>query len=648
MSFGLEAPLWLAAIAAIAPLVWLYLRPRVRPPVTVSSLRLWRRAVPPAELPSRKPKLPFLFFLQAALLAVSAVVLARPFRWEEVPLGPPPEAILVLDVSASMQASEQGATRFELARAAATERLREIAAADPARRFTVIAAGLQPQVAGAGLGVTEAEATLAALAPLDTTVNLTAAVELAATRAGGEGSVDLFTDVAEKDLVVSRDARSATEIHRFGTSDDNVAIVGLEVRTNPFEESRQARVVVTVRNTSARERTVDLELAPVAAVAASRDAGAASPTNGEASPAILRQSIRLAPGESESVVFAGMTWSGPFAARLAGGDALSLDDVVYGSVPETRALEVLLVSDDARLRRELEALAARAGRIDLRTVATAGWTSEPARPITIFDRFVPPIPPSGNVLYLAPASGNGDVAVTGTAPGVRLAEVRDHELVRGLSGLEGLLGDSMAVLAPGAGLRPVVLGRGAQREHALVLAGETAGRRVVATAFRLRPESLRQADGLSALLLTVRALRWLSPAQSNAPIERLTGERLRASLRGAEPILRIEGPDGTRELSPTEEVTLERAGVARAVGADKTTPLLVSFIDPSESAIGRPPIEPAAKAPSKLAAPPATSTWERHPLIAPLLLGVLALMVGEWLWLALTSPVSPRARPGGA
>ena len=657
MLFGLEAPLWLATLAAIGPLIWLYLRPRTRPPATVSSLRLWRRAVPRAETPSRKPKLPLLFFVQVALLAACALALSRPFRWEEVPLGPPAEAILVLDVSASMQALEEGAPGLEQARRGAGARGREIAASHPTRRFTVIAAGLQPRVGGTGLDAEEAASALGALAPLDTSVNLTAAVELAATRAGSEGTVDLFTDLAETDLVVSRDARAVTRVHRFGTSDDNVAIVRLDVRANPFEEAGQARVVVTLRNTSSRERTVELELAPleVAIVRAGAapggrspengPAGASTPAGGAAATTPLRQSVSLPPGGSEVVVFTGLPWAGPFAARLLGGDAFALDDEVYGNVPAVRPLEVLLVSDDARLRRELEALAARAGRIDLRAVPVAQWTAEPVRPITVFDRFVPPLPPSGNVLYLAPTSGNGDVVVTGTVSEVRLAEIRGHDLVRGLRGMGGLLVESMSVLAPGAGLRPVVLGRAAQREHALVLAGETGGRRVVATAFPLRADSLRQADGLSALLLTVRALRWLAPGQGDAPLERATGERLRASLRGAEPILRIEGPDGSRELSPTEEITLERAGVWRAIGAGKETPLLVSFIDPSESSIGRPPIEAMPETPRRTEKVAATSTWERHPVVVSLLLVVLGLMLGEWLLVAARSPAPPPPGP---
>jgi len=665
--FGLEHPWWLASLALVLPLIWLYLRPRMRPPAAVSSLRIWRRAVPRAEASTRKPRLPLLFFVQVALLLACAFALSRPFAWDEVPVGPPPDGVVILDLSASMQAREQGATRFAMARDAAVARVREIGARSPHQRFTVIAAALQPRILGSALTAEEAARTLGDLQPLDTAANMTAAVELAATRAGSEGSIDLFTDLAPQDLVVSHDALAATDIHRFGTSDDNVAIAGLEVFANPLEDATQKRVVVTVRNTSSGERTVDVELAPIAAEPDARESaasgepgpgavpvGAADPNPAAAAASSprgtpLRRAVTLGAGASEAVVFTGIPWSGTFAARLHPDDAFPLDDVVYGNVPAPRPLQVLLVSDDAGLKNELSDLARRAGRVDLVTLPVAEWAPERAREVTIFDRFVPTLPPSGNVLYLAPPSGNGDVAVTGTVRGVKLAEIRDHELLRGMKGFDSLLTDSMSVLAAGGDLRPLALGTGEQREHALVVAGETGGRRVVAAAFHLRAEALRRADGLTALLFLVRTLRWLSPSQARAPLERLTGERLRASLRGQAPITRLEGPGGTRILAPTEEITLERAGVYRALGEREETPLLVSFMDAAESTIGRTAIAPAPPRERRPAsvAPTAATVRERRPVLVPFLVSALALMLGEWLLIAARRFRAKSAAAGG-
>ncbi len=623
MPFGLLEPFWLGALALLGPLVWLYLRPRERPPAVVSSLRIWRRAVAEAPPRPRRARLPLLFFLQAALLATCALVLARPFAWTEHPLGPPEDAVLVVDLSASMQAREGGTTRFDRALGAARARVAEIAAGDPRRRFTVVGAALRPRVLGSGLSAREAKQALGGLRPLDTAANLTAAVELAATRAGAAGAVELFTDLAPEDVVLSRDAREVTTVHRFGRSDANAAVVRVEAAANPFAAGGGRRVVVGVRNFSARSREVAVELVPV------------DPARGEE----LRRTAVLAPGQRRSLIFDRIPWTGAFAARLAGEDALGVDDAVYGFLPERARFRLLLVSDDAGLRRALGRLAARIGSIELKAIPASAYERVEAGALALFDGFVPALPPAAPVLYLAPRGGNADVAVaSGTARGAELSEVREHEILSGLRGLGVLARGELSRLAPGE-LRPLALGRVDGRQLPLVLAGERGGRRVVATAFRLRPEALLRADGLSAVLFLLRAIRWLAPAPVGAPVLRSTGERLRASLRGRMPIERLEGPGGSRELEPTSEVALERAGVYRASNAEGEVPVLVSFVDPEESAIGRSAPEGTTPAPraAERAARPAT-VRQRVPVAVPFLLAALALMVAEWALVAAERP----------
>ena len=121
MGVGLAAPLWLAALAVLVPLIWFYLRTRRRPPALVSSLAVWRAVAEPV-VQRRRPRLPLLFFVQAALILASVLALAQPFTRRALPPGPPRDAVVVLDVSASMQARAAGSTRFALARAAAQQR----------------------------------------------------------------------------------------------------------------------------------------------------------------------------------------------------------------------------------------------------------------------------------------------------------------------------------------------------------------------------------------------------------------------------------------------------------------------------------------------------------------------------------------------
>ncbi|HZR84650.1 MAG TPA: BatA domain-containing protein [Candidatus Binatia bacterium] len=624
--FGFETPAWLGALAVIAPLAWLYLRRRRRPPAIVSSLVVWR-TVAKRLVPRKEARLPLLFFVQALLVIAGATAAAGPFASKPKPPGPPRDAVVVLDVSASMQAKLASGTRFDAARDAAAARARALA--DEGRRITVIAAALQPQLLGTGLGGPEAADLLSRLHAVDTAGNLTAAAELAATRAGGHGSVDLFTDTALDQLVMSRDARAATSVHRFGAGGTNLAIAAVRVETNPFEERARSRVLVTVRSFADEPRAATVEIAPL------------DPAAGKA----LQHPVSLAPNASEVLTFDAVPWSGPFAARLLGGDDLPLDDVGYGWVPPRRPLQVAVVTEDPGFARALESLLKKVGDAVVRTVAPAAYRPEVGGEITVFDRTAPAIPPAGNVLYLAPQQGNPDVSIVGEASAARFAEQRDHELLRGVQNPETLLSGHLVGLAAGGPLKPVLLGRAEGREAALALAGDVGGRRVVATAFAIRPGSLSDPDALPAIVFTLNAVRWLSPTSDAAPLQRTAGERLRAGSAGDPAITRIVGPGGARELGPTEEVTLERAGVYETVAPARTRPLLVSFVDPTESDIRRaaaspdaPAVVPAERAEEPVATGPATT---EIPYAREALLALIALMLLEWAVVA-ASARAPR------
>lgn len=635
-AYGLSAPQWLAALAVLAPLVWLYLHTRRRPPAYVSSLAIWRVLGEPVAQ-KRRPRLPLLFFIQALLIIASALALAQPFTREKLPPGPARDAVIVLDVSASMQAKQDDTTRFALARDAAVARARELASRG--RRLTVIAAGLQPEVLGTQLDGARAAALIASVGPRDTGGNLTAAAELAVAQAGAQGSIDVFTDATGDGLVMSRDARALATVHRFGTGGSNVALAGVRVVASPFDAPTRTRVVVTVRNHSAETRDVEVSLEPLA--------GDAEATNPGASGVGVKRKLTLGPGATEVISLDGLSWTGPFRVRLGPEDDLPLDDTIYGVLPSPAPLEVLLVTEDDALQRALETLARSLGEVTVRTLVPVQYQPDAAAAaVTIFDRYTPSQPPAGNALYLAPPRGNADVTVAGTLGRARFAEQREHPLTAGVANAHTLLtGDQTVALATSTTMRPVLLGRADGREVPLVVAGEVGGRRVAATAFPIRASDLRSPDALPALVFTINVLRWLAPAAADAPFTRLAGERLRAGFPEAAPISRIEGPSATRELGPADEVTLERAGVHRTEGADGARDLLVSFIDPAESDIARPLEAPEPAPPVREDEPVSpTALWQELPFVRELLLAAALAMLLEWIVVAVSGPRARRGR----
>lgn len=678
MGIGFENPAWLLGAGLIAPLVWLYLRVRPRPPAMVSSLRIWRHVPSPAAPPRRRPKLPPLFFVQALLILVTSLALASPYRKEPRPPGPPRDALLVLDVSASMQGRFDGATRFARAIARARERADELAA--EGRRITLLRAGPQPDVVASGLDATAAKEHLDTLVPLDTSANLTAAIELAATLAGDDGSIDVFSDADADALVMSRDARSIATVHSFGSGGANVAISDVRVQTNPFGHETSARVLVTVRNYADESRTVGLEIIPleedaIAIAAATRAAaatddaedddpnprqrGSAVPEPSEdhqsaAPPTPLRHSLDLAPRGQEVVSIDRVRWTGAFEARLASEDDLPLDDVVYDYVPPARSIDLLLVSEDRALAEKLSWLAERVGSFAVRTVAPAGYDPQEVGEITIFDRFVPDLPPASNVAYLAPTRGNADITVVTDLEDMKVAERRAHPLLRGVTVTDSLLGARPVGLAPSA-LRPVLLGRSEGRELGLVQVGEIGGREIVATAFPLSARALGRADDLPSLIFTLNLLRHLSPVAGDAPLLRNAGERLRAGSRLAAPIERLDGPGGSRELGAGADVTLEQAGIYEAESRSGTRRVYVSFVDATESDLLGPAVErPESDGPVPAAPPPQApatadeSAWTRIPYLREILFAIAGILLLEWIVVATMSPGRGRSEGGHA
>ncbi|MDG2308071.1 MAG: BatA and WFA domain-containing protein [Candidatus Binatia bacterium] len=664
---GFENPAWLLGVGLIAPLVWLYLRVRPKPPAMVSSLRIWRHVPSPAAPPRRRPKLPPVFFLQALLIVVSSVALASPYRKEPRPPGPPRDAVLVADVSASMQSRHEGSTRFEAAIDSAQARAVELSG--EGRRITVVRAGPQPEALGSGLDGAAARAKLEELEPLDTSANLTAAIELAATLAGPDGSIDVFSDTAASGIVMSRDARAIADIHTFGASGENVAVTDVRVQTNPFDEESAARLLVTVRNYSTAAREVGLEILPLGDIekpvadetdatdaekAAGSDEAEAPADGGEAAETEigpqLVHTLTLEPRGQEIVSVDGVRWAGAFEARLSADDDLALDDVVFGYIPRGRSVDILLVSDDTKLATRLVWLAERAGSFAVRTTTPQNYDPQDVGEITVFDRFVPELPPPSNVAYLAPSSGNADVTVVEQTGATKVAERREHSLLRGVTTTEGLLGKKPVGLAPGA-LRPVLLGRSDGREIALIQAGEIGGRQIVTTAFRIDPAKLTRADDLPSLIFTLNLLSFLSPESIEAPLLRTTGERLRAGSRLAAPIEKVEGPDGSHRLGAGADLTLERAGVYEASSRTGTRPMYVSFIDATESDIHREPDataadEPTTDSPTKTtAADGDEANWTEIPYLREVLLVVALLLLAEWLFVAAVAP--GRARSAG-
>src|SRR5436305_10576146 len=110
------APLAFAFAASVPVVVVFYLLKRKRVVKLVSSTLLWQKFLSEtqASAPFQKLRKNWLLILQIVLLAIAVFALSRPYFAAKSK--PAQLRVLILDASASMQATDESPSRFEQAR----------------------------------------------------------------------------------------------------------------------------------------------------------------------------------------------------------------------------------------------------------------------------------------------------------------------------------------------------------------------------------------------------------------------------------------------------------------------------------------------------------------------------------------------------
>lgn len=133
------------AIGAALVLVMYMLRLRRRP-VLVSSTMLWKRAVKDLEgnIPWQRLSPTMLLFVHLLIVALLAIALARPVM--DTDLADGQRVAIVIDTSASMNATIDNEPLIEIAKRNARERVRALFDSGRSPRVTIIDAGLEPKI----------------------------------------------------------------------------------------------------------------------------------------------------------------------------------------------------------------------------------------------------------------------------------------------------------------------------------------------------------------------------------------------------------------------------------------------------------------------------------------------------------------------
>jgi Ca-activated chloride channel homolog len=296
------APLALIALI-IVPLIYLiHLLFGSRKRLRVPAVFLWAN-LPPAPSARRKrrwPPLTLLLLLQLVAAILGALALARP----ATPADPPRHLALVLDASASMQATDVAPTRFDAARARGLER---VASLRDGEMVSVVRSGTTASLLTSGAPQQGRQA-LATAKPGAGPGTLRDALALASAQVAAtpdlRGEIVVLTDGASPPLEPLGVLAAPVEVVPVGGGSDNQAVTALQVRIEP--SGREQVAYVEVSNYADQPAQVTVR------------------TLADDAP-LDERAVRLAPRGQTRVSVPLPADARRVTSRLLGRDALSLD-----------------------------------------------------------------------------------------------------------------------------------------------------------------------------------------------------------------------------------------------------------------------------------------------------------------------------------
>src|SRR5579864_5079438 len=617
MGFLAPAALLLGAALLAALIATYLLRPR-RPLRKVSSTFLWLAAL--HDLESQRPwrRVPpnLLLLLQVAALLAMVGAVARPYVLSTQSTGP--FTVVLLDGSASMQATDVKPSRFEAACAIAGKL---IDGQEPSQQMALIALTDHPTLLAQPTSDPSQLLTALAAAPFTSlAADLPAALSLAASVAEdhADAQIAIIGDGSLDRSQVPKDFPLPIRYLGVGSSNAaNVAVGGLTTRATAGHLSALARVI----NDGPQPTTVTLTLK----VDGNRfDARSLSiDPNGVATP------------EWDDLPTAAHT----LEASIDASDSLALDNAAWAVVGGDRPTRVLLVSDGNVFVER--ALSLRSGT-QVTRVAPGDYTPQAeAYDLIVLDGFVPPSLPAGaSVLLLHPPADNGWLTVGSDVSVSSVSAARPGDPLLQDVPLDGThISHSRYMTAP-AWADPVL----SSPETPLLLVGEQGGRRLGVLGFDVHQSDLPLQPGFPVLMQHL--LDWLVPQASTAtPVVQVGDSVALAPLPDAAS-LDVQTPDGQRiQVGPPFPAPAFTATTAPGLydviqrdtaGRESTSYFAANFVSPIESQLKPGTDSGAPNAPGRnepLRAP--HEFWEALAVVGLLLLG-LELVLAWWQFTART------------
>jgi hypothetical protein len=447
------------AFSIIIPIILLlyFMRPKRQERVVGSTL-LWQQALQDlqASRPWQKLRITPLLLLQLLAAIFIVLVLARPAIFSSSPISG--DTIIILQASASMQATDVVPSRFQVAKNQISDLIDGLG---PADRLSLITMARSPQVLIANSSdQSQLQAALQRATVTNQDADLEQALSLATSLAAGNNNVHVLIvgdgHVLQPDQPLQ--VPFSVEYLRIGTDAPNVALLALASRA--INGSLVA--LAQVANYSHAQRSVPVELY----------------ADGKL---IGVQTITLAPGASGSLQWGPLPPATQFLhAQILSQDAMSVDHQAWAIAGGSMRGRVLLVTNENKF---LQAALGLLPNVNLFETTPAKYVDTGTFDLTIFDGFVPKTLPSGDIFFVNPPPGSYLFGKSGQEVDVsQISAANDSQGILqnvNLSDIHVLRFSHL--LTPALWAQPII----AANQTPLLIAGENQNRRIATLGFDL-------------------------------------------------------------------------------------------------------------------------------------------------------------------
>lgn len=472
------------AFAIIIPIILLFyfMRPKRQERVIGSTL-IWQQALQDlqASRPWQRLRVTPLLILQLLAAAIIVFILTRPAIFTNSPVSG--DTVIILQASASMQATDINPTRFDYAKSQIAD---FIDALGPDDHLSLISMTRTPQVLIANAqDKSQLNAALQRASVTNQDADLQQALALANSLVEGHNNAQIL--VIGDGHVLSPDQQLQMSVPvrylKIGTNAPNTALLALAGRTLQGKLIALAQVA----NYSPQQRAI-----PVALYADST--------------LVSVQTIPLAAGASGAVQWGPLNPTTRILhAKLLTQDALTVDHDAWAIVGGSMPGRVLLVTKGNSF---LEAALRLQPNVNLFETTPDHYIAGGNYDLTIFDGYVPPTLPSGDLFFINPPAGTysfgtigPDIAVSSINTGNDNANLLSNvdltsiHTLRASHQIKPPLWASATIVAP---------------ETPLFIAGENNNRRIAALGFDLHDTDFALQPSFPIFIYNL--INWFMPA----------------------------------------------------------------------------------------------------------------------------------------